>query len=115
MQIMPATAEKIAAARGIPDFDVQSLRDPATNIDFGAWYLAEQIADFGDGSLSEKTVGHAAAAYNGGPKRLRQHLDNGRPLSEESEKYSRLVSELWRDRARSDSETLTRWMGRPEI
>jgi beta-lactamase regulating signal transducer with metallopeptidase domain len=112
MQIMPATAEKIAAARGIGDFDVQTLADPATNIDFGAWYLAEQVAAFGDGSLSEETVGRAAAAYNGGPKRLRQHLDDGRPLSEESEKYSRLVSDLWNDRERSDSEALARWMTR---
>lgn len=103
MQIMPPTAEKIAAARGIDDFDVEKLVDPATNIDLGAWYLAKQIADFGDGSLSQETVARAAAAYNGGPKQLRAHLEQGLPLSEESANYSRLVRQLWLDRGRADS------------
>ena len=112
MQIMPATAEKIAAERGIDNFDVETLRDPVTNVDFGAWYLARQIADFGDGSLSAETVTRAAAAYNGGPKRLRRHLDRGQPLSEEAERYSRLVGELWHEREQDDSATFERFIGK---
>jgi soluble lytic murein transglycosylase-like protein len=111
MQIMPATAEKIATERGIDDFDVEKLLDPATNIDFGTWYFARQIEDFGDGTLSVETVTRAAAAYNGGPKRMRRHLDRGQPLSEESERYSRLVGQLWTEREQAESATLDRLIG----
>jgi soluble lytic murein transglycosylase-like protein len=113
MQIMPETARKIAATRGIVDFELADLRDPATNIDFGAWYLARQIEAFGDGGLTERTVANAAAAYNGGPKQLRGHLEQGTPLSEESERYSRLVRELWSDRDKPASATFDRLSGEP--
>jgi soluble lytic murein transglycosylase-like protein/Zn-dependent protease with chaperone function len=108
MQVMPATALRIARDREIQGFDVESLVDPELNIDFGAWYLAQQIKRFGDGSLSDKTVTLAAAAYNGGPKHLRAHIEEGKQLSAESDRYSRLVSELWRDRDKSSSPTLDR-------
>lgn len=108
MQIMPSTGVKIAAERGIDGFEPDDLRDPATNIDFGAWYLARQLAEFGDGSLSEETVGRAAAAYNAGPKRMNAHLKDGRPLSEESERYSKRVRQLWGERGLSSSPTLDR-------
>ena len=113
MQIMPDTARKIAALRGIADFEVADLRDPATNIDFGAWYLARQIETFGDSDLTERTVANAAAAYNGGPKQLRGHLEEGTPLSAESERYSRLVRELWSDRDKPESATFDGLTGGP--
>ena len=108
MQILPATAESIAKERGIANFHVDDLRDPAVNIDFGAWYLAAQIATFGDGELSDRTVELAAAAYNGGPALLRKHLDHGLPLTEESRRYSGLVTALWKDREQSRSVTCER-------
>jgi len=111
MQIMPATALKIAEVRGIKNFDVEALRDPATNLDFGAWYLARQLTNFGDGKLSEVSVERAAAAYNGGPKRLRRHLEHGEPLSEETQRYSGLVRKLWNERSHKNSETLARLLG----
>jgi soluble lytic murein transglycosylase-like protein len=103
MQILPATAESIARKRGIANFHLDDLRDPAINIDFGAWYLADQIATFGDGELSNRTVELAAAAYNGGPALLREHLDRGLPLTEESRRYSGLVAALWKEREQSRS------------
>ena len=49
MQILPATAKSIAQERGLVDFHVDDLRDPPTNINFGAWYLSNQIETFADG------------------------------------------------------------------
>jgi beta-lactamase regulating signal transducer with metallopeptidase domain len=104
MQIMPATAERIAEVRKLDDFELEDLRDPATNIDFGAWYLAQQIQEFGDGELSKTTVLRAAAAYNAGENQMRRHLEDGEPLSKESRRYAQLVSALWQDRNEEKSE-----------
>src|SRR5690606_2586342 len=43
MQIMPATAEAIARARGVFAHVAARLFDPAYNIDFGAYYLSRQL------------------------------------------------------------------------
>ena len=58
MQIMPATAEYIARQRGI-EFSQNMLLGPATNIDFGAYYLARLLRRFGNQR-------EALAAYNAG-------------------------------------------------
>jgi soluble lytic murein transglycosylase len=61
MQLMPATAEWVAARMG--EWKGGSgpvLTDPAYNLELGAWYL-DYLGDlYGDGSLA------AVAAYNGG-------------------------------------------------
>lgn len=58
MQIMPETAEYIAAQRDLPkSYD---LFDPETNLDFGCWYLRYLL------DLYEVTE-TALAAYNAGP------------------------------------------------
>jgi soluble lytic murein transglycosylase len=57
MQLMPATARLLA-----PEGD---LDDPAFNIDLGTRFLAGLMREFGDVRL-------ALAAYNAGPKRVRQ-------------------------------------------
>ena len=57
MQLMPGTAKPMA-----PGGD---LDDPALNLRIGARFLAGLLRDFGDPRL-------ALAAYNAGPKRLRQ-------------------------------------------
>ena len=67
-QIMPRTGRRIARARGIDDFEVDQLLDPATNLDFAAWYLRSLIERF-DGRLPL-----AIAAYNGGPHNVRRWL-----------------------------------------
>jgi len=110
MQILPATAETIAKERGLSDFQLDDLLDPSTNIDFGAWYLAEQIDEFGDGTFSGGTVGRVAIAYNGGPGQLRRHLDQGTELTRETAGYVSTVQQLWRDRDKERSETLERML-----
>jgi soluble lytic murein transglycosylase-like protein len=105
MQIMPKTGQKIAHERGIDGFSVEELRDPATNIDFGAWYLARHFETFGEGLTSDEAVSRVAAAYNGGPKRLRAHLRDGAPLSLETSRYQEVVRRLWSEREESRSPT----------
>jgi soluble lytic murein transglycosylase len=65
LQIMPGTGRLIAQAIGRAEFRVDELLDPATNIEFAAWYLASLLRRF-DGR-----VPLAVAAYNGGPHNVR--------------------------------------------
>jgi len=97
MQIMPATGEKIAAARGLADPSEARLRDPAYNVDMGAWYLAQQLHDFADAD-PDRTVALAAAAYNAGPDAVRASLAGGAPLPDETTRYQAKVTALWKAR-----------------
>jgi soluble lytic murein transglycosylase len=60
-QVIPATAMEIADKLGRPNFDPRDLLEPSLNIEFGAFYLGDQLRLF-DGNLYL-----ALAAYNGGP------------------------------------------------
>ena len=60
-QVIPPTANAIAAALGVEGFATDDLFRPATAIRFGAFYLGAQVERFGDAH-------HALAAYNGGPE-----------------------------------------------
>lgn len=73
MQIMPATARWIAGRLGIKRFHPDEMRDPATNIRFGAYYL-KHVQTSLDGSPVLAT-----AAYNAGPGRAQRWRDN-RPM-----------------------------------
>jgi soluble lytic murein transglycosylase-like protein len=97
MQLMPATAESIAAERGISGFSAEQLDDPAYNIDMGAYYLAQQLQTFGDVEL-------AAAAYNAGPNKVRAHVEKGEALSEETRRYRERVAALWAERQSASGE-----------
>ena len=66
MQIMPATARWIAKRLGIRRFQVDEMRDPARNIQFGAYYLKHVLSTL-DGSPVLAT-----AAYNAGPGRAQR-------------------------------------------
>ncbi|HET9015173.1 MAG TPA: tetratricopeptide repeat protein [Thermomicrobiaceae bacterium] len=59
-QVMPDTGRSIAAAIGDPSFQPGDLLKPAVSIDFGAYYLAQQLAYY-HGALFP-----AIAAYNAG-------------------------------------------------
>jgi peptidoglycan lytic transglycosylase len=59
MQLLPDTAEGIAARTGGSKFRVADLYDPEINVRYGAWYLRHLIDKYG----SERT---ALAAYNAG-------------------------------------------------
>ena len=67
-QIMPRTGTLIAHELGRENFQTSDLLDPATNLEFAAWYLR---------SLIDRWDGHVAlaiASYNGGPHNVRRWL-----------------------------------------
>jgi soluble lytic murein transglycosylase-like protein len=103
MQVMPQTADRIASERGFADHSADKLDDPAYNLDFGAWYLARQIEEFGTVPPCDEDIVLAAAAYNAGPERLRQALRGEAELSEQTQRYRSRVAELWSHRDRPES------------
>ena len=65
MQVMPATAERVSKALGLP-FQVAKLTgDPAYNVTLGSAYLRQMADEFGP------AVALIAAGYNAGPGRPR--------------------------------------------
>ncbi|KXK14946.1 MAG: lytic transglycosylase [Chloroflexi bacterium OLB15] len=65
-QVIPSTAEYIASELGIPNFQHSSLSRPYMSVEFGTFYLDEQLDLFGG------NVTAALAAYNAGPGRALQ-------------------------------------------
>jgi soluble lytic murein transglycosylase-like protein len=79
MQLMPATAADLAVVNPF---------DPAQNIEGGARYLSQLLAEFkGDLDL-------AAAAYNAGPNAVYKH--GGIPPFDETREYVRRVKILYK-------------------
>ena len=77
MQILPSTAQKIAARLGRATPCSQELYTPEINIKFGSWYLKALIDEF-DGQIPL-----ALASYNGGPFNVKRWLDQTGPVSME--------------------------------
>jgi soluble lytic murein transglycosylase len=75
MQLLPETARELAAARRLPQPD---LEDPAQSLDLGAMYLRRQLDDFAGHAASEDL---ALAAYNAGPSRVRSWVERDPPPS----------------------------------
>ncbi len=74
MQLMPATARQVARQLSETHSDQRLVTDPGYNVSLGSRYLADQIRGF-DGSYVL-----AVAAYNAGPGRSRQWVqDYGDP------------------------------------
>lgn len=112
LQIMPKTGESIAKERQLRDYSPDKLSDPATNIDFGAWYLARQVDTFGKNKDAATRVELAAAAYNGGTQRVREYLSGEKPLSDETSHYKTLVAGMWSERDAPESQTYRTWRER---
>ncbi len=98
MQLMPSTAEAIARARKLPRPKPADLEDPALNLDFAAWHIAELVADLTDGRLDAKAVGLVAAGYNAGIERTLKWQAGEAKLSAETTKYRAQAMRLWRKR-----------------
>ncbi|HEV8583889.1 MAG TPA: transglycosylase SLT domain-containing protein [Methylomirabilota bacterium] len=64
MQLMPATAKPMADVRGLPFEGGGLLDDPRANLEMGTVFLAGLMREFHDPRL-------AIAAYNAGPRRVR--------------------------------------------
>jgi len=107
MQVMPKTARDIARRRGLDLRSPDALFDAATNIDYGTWYLGELLDRFRRLDL-DRSVELAAGAYNGGPRRMRRHLERGAKLPAETRSYIDTVGSLWRERHAASSATLPR-------
>ncbi|MDT8306802.1 MAG: transglycosylase SLT domain-containing protein, partial [Anaerolineae bacterium] len=60
-QVMPGTGDDIARQLSWPDYDNEDLYRPYVGLEFGAFYLSQQLKAF-DGSVYA-----ALSAYNGGP------------------------------------------------
>lgn len=115
MQIMPLTAEDIAAKHLKKPVTTYDIFDPRTNIEFGTAYLAYLRDEFGEPSQGpdwNETVELVAAGYNGGPGAA-ANLLHGRGLeSGETLSYSRDAYNMWRERNAPQSPTYNRWLER---
>jgi hypothetical protein len=79
MQLMPATYDEMRARYGLGD----DAFEPHNNILAGTAYLREMYDQFG-------TPGFLAA-YNAGPARLSDYLNNHRPLPDETRRYVYMI------------------------
>ncbi|MGL5250274.1 MAG: murein transglycosylase [Enterovibrio sp.] len=70
MQLMPATAKATSKKLGIPLRNLEALHDPKTNIRLGSNYLSGLLDRFEQNRIL------AFAAYNAGPHRVNQWLNN---------------------------------------
>ena len=68
MQVMPATAKRVAKANRLPYSRDKLLKDPKYNLLIGQSYLADMVDNF-DGSYPM-----ALAAYNAGPHRVKRWI-----------------------------------------
>jgi soluble lytic murein transglycosylase-like protein len=112
MQIAPTTAGDIAAKHLKQPVTSYDIWDPATNIEFGAAYLAYLRDEFGQsrqGPSWNETVELIAAGYNGGPGAA-NNLEQGNGLEgTQTVVYSRDAFNMWRERHASKSPTFDRW------
>ena len=115
LQIMPATAQDIAAKHLKTPVAQYDIYDPRTNIEFGTAYLAYLRSTFGEpsqGPTWDETAELIGAGYNGGPGAAR-NLAKGLGLqSLETSSYSRDVYNMWRERNAPVSPTYNRWLDR---
>lgn len=115
MQIMPGTAQDIAAKFLKQPRTTYDIYDPATNIEFGAAYLAYLRDTFGSESQDpdwNSVVELVAAGYNGGPGAAR-NLEKGNGLRNmQTVAYSRDAYNMWRERHAPSSPTFERWAER---
>ena len=68
MQLMPATAKKLAEGLGLPFSVARLTSDPGYNVALGSAYLQEMVDAFGG------SVALIAAGYNAGPRRPREWI-----------------------------------------
>jgi soluble lytic murein transglycosylase len=90
MQLLPSTAQGIAARTGGTRFRVSDLYDPELNVRYGAWYLRHLLDRYRD----ERT---ALAAYNAGQRNVDRWRAQGAGIAfPETRRYVQRVEELKR-------------------
>ncbi|CAA0111155.1 Soluble lytic murein transglycosylase [BD1-7 clade bacterium] len=75
LQLMPATARKVARSLQVP-YSRERLSDPAYNIALGSRYLKDLLKTFDNNYVL------ATAAYNAGPHRVKRWLED-QPMTED--------------------------------
>lgn len=78
MQVTPEVGEMWAKANKIPNYKVENLYDPATNIRVGTWYLNRAIKRW---SQTDDPVSFALAEYNAGRSNAIKWTDPADPQS----------------------------------
>ena len=73
MQLMPATAEGIAARTGGSQFQLDDLLDPEINVRYGSWYLRHLLDKYRNERM-------ALAAYNAGQRNVDDWMEAGRGI-----------------------------------
>jgi soluble lytic murein transglycosylase len=68
MQVMPSTAQDAARRAGVPFSAARLIADPAFNVQLGAAYLGQMVAD------QRGSIPLALAAYNAGAGRVAQWI-----------------------------------------
>jgi soluble lytic murein transglycosylase-like protein len=115
MQVTPVTGKDIAKKYLKQPRQHYNIKDPATNIEFGAAYLSWLRDEFGtaqQGPNWNSTVELVAAGYNGGPL-ASNHLEQGKGLHDtQTVIYSRDAFNMWRERHAGNSPTFDRWKER---
>lgn len=101
MQLMPATAAKVAAARGEPAPTEDELLDPERNLALGCAHLSRLATELGAEPLDGAAVHRIAVAYNGG-ERVLTAWQGGAPLPNETERYAAKLRERWEALATSE-------------
>lgn len=70
MQLMPATAKKVARQLGLPAsvYNAQGLFEPTNNIQMGTYYLGQLLDEF------QGNIIYSVAAYNAGPQAVKRWI-----------------------------------------
>lgn len=106
------TQQEIARKLVKTEYDIF---DPATNIEFGTYFLRELMDDYAsaDPELEDpKAVATIAAAYNGGRGRANAYRASGYDygvIPDETVTYIERVTGMWLDRHKEMSPTLENW------
>lgn len=111
MQLMPRTAELVAQSAGIALHD-GDLDDPAINLRLGTGLLHDLLAEHEGGSDPLRRIELALASYNAGLAAVRAHLDTGAALPEETQRYTSLLLQLYRERQAPSSPAYEAWRAR---
>jgi soluble lytic murein transglycosylase-like protein len=100
MQVMPATAARLASEHGEPTPSRAQLSTVETSLEYGTRLLAQLLAELSSDPLDGDDVFLVAAAYNGGREQALAHVA-GAALSAETARYAARVRALWLARGAS--------------
>lgn len=111
MQLMPSTAAVVARAAGVT-LRESDLDDPRVNLRLGTRLLFDLLAEHEAEPDPLRRIELALAGYNAGRAAVRAHLDTGAALPDETQRYTRLLLDLYRERHAASSPAYEAWRAR---